>query len=230
MCVTATLAACSNTTSTKAIAVSPATYDGKTVTVVGVVKDMGHGAYLVSDREGHEIYLKNVNLEGRFPPRSGETAELTGVVDFEQIVKGNMHVIQTSLEAYACDHNGNYPNEKSDWTNHFPGGTPTAGRYPVNPFSGKAYEFGTDLFFFPDTLREQGACAVCESGEDCPFTGFSAPKGIPGTIVILGHTVERGYVQEYAITGFGKQTNEPLYDLVPASGAVQTKLYWVLHN
>ncbi len=250
LCVIAALAACGSPTTIKAVADNPVAYDGKTVTVTGVVKDMGHGAYMVSDREGHGVYLTNVNMEGRVPPGNGETAKLTGVVDLEWAVKYNMRVFQTVFEAWAVDHNGNYPNASISWKtgdgevigipNYLPGGdpigtdgTPVAGRYPTNPFSGKAYEFGKDLFFFPDTLKVEGANRKSEEGG--PFTGLSAPGGITGTIVILGyipdHVSEYGRVQEYAIIGFGKQTKNPMHDSEPAShdGASPTT-YFVLHN
>ena len=65
-------------------------------------------------------------------------------------VKNNMHLIQTCLEAYSTDHNGNYPNSDADWTDaedifyaYFPGGDPIGtdaspifGQAPLNPYTG----------------------------------------------------------------------------------------------
>lgn len=105
------------------------------------------------------------------------------------------------------------------------------GTYPVNPFTGKTYRLGTDMFFFPDTLRDPTSVDRKGAGApDSPFDGLKAPGGVPGTIVILGHT-PRGMatptLTRYAIVGFGDRIVRPL-DLTDLGKEQES--YYVLHN
>jgi type II secretory pathway pseudopilin PulG len=146
-------------------------------------------------------------------------------------VKNSMHVLQTALEAYATDHNGNYPSIESDWSNpedifcaYLPGGdpigtdgSPVCGQLPLNPYTGERYRGGKDLFYFPTRLTETGVNSIILADrEDCPFNGIEAPEGTQGTIVVLGYipdTAPFPAVQEY----------------VQDPAAIGT-IYFVLHN
>ena len=159
-------------------------------------------------------------------------------------VKNNMHVFQTALEAYATDHNGNYPGSDADWSDpedifyaYFPGGDPIGaegspifGQVPLNPYTGERYEYGKDLFYFPARLTESGVNSIIEADQaGCPYDGLEAPGGVQGTIVILGYTPEDAPLpapQEYAVIGYGRDVSSPTSDNDPSYG----KVYFALHN
>ncbi len=70
-----------------------------------------------------------------------------------------------------------------------------------------------DLFYFPDTIAEGADHTSALSDSACPYAGWSAPAGKPGTIVILGYSDRSVYpprVTEYGIIGFGKDVTAPL--------------------
>jgi general secretion pathway protein G len=160
-------------------------------------------------------------------------------------VKNNMHVFQTCLEAYATDHNGNYPSDESDWTDpediffaYFPGGDPIGtdgspiyGNVPLNPYTGIKYNFeNEDLFYETDIFDEQGQNASIRSDDDnCLYQDQSADY--QGTIQVLGYVPEAatdyGSVQEYGICGFGRDVSMPMYDRDELSDAF---IFFVLHN
>ncbi|MBM3315235.1 prepilin-type N-terminal cleavage/methylation domain-containing protein [candidate division WOR-3 bacterium] len=172
-------------------------------------------------------------------------------------VKNNMHVIQTSLEAYSVDHYGNYPNEDVSWEAFdetgiclwFPGGDPIGlegepkpGNFPVNPYDGKRYndeEKDVDLDY------EENYGAVDEPGmlarklgidEDCPYLEFGEVPEYPGGIGIATYVPEVGdysIPQEYGIYGFGRDITFPMYDLDPLCDDPTSEDFWiffVLHN
>lgn len=120
----------------------------------------------------------------------------------------------------------------------FPGGNPFTGEavlHPVNHYTNDRYRCGHDLFYFPSHLREPISCAIkWASDENCPYRDLEAPKGIPGTIVILSYTPQGGIGPEkYGIVGFGRNTDEPLYasDSVSArNNQASERTYFVLHN
>jgi len=157
-------------------------------------------------------------------------------------VRNAMHVVQTALEAYAADHEGHYPSE-AEWAAdgrmraYFPGGDPTAdgepavGRLPANPYTGREYEPGIDLFYYSGHL-EAGQNGILESGDDlCPYAGFEAPQARPGTIVILGSTDETQkptHVLEYGICGFGRDTSDPMSE--PDKANPGDRVYFVLSD
>jgi hypothetical protein len=169
-------------------------------------------------------------------------------------VKHAMRVIQTALEAYSTDHNGNYPGRDRSWltsgddilvSSYFPGGdpfgvdgSPLAGQLPINPYTREQYRDGHDLFYGQAScfgvLRE-GAGGLCQAGEaECPYRGLRAPNGVSGTIVILTHVPKdspSGAVLEYGICGFGPDANTPLHH-VPAGMPNEPRCweYFVLHN
>jgi prepilin-type N-terminal cleavage/methylation domain-containing protein len=163
-------------------------------------------------------------------------------------VKNNMHVIQTSLEAYAVDHNGNYPNVDADWSSYmddqiyfyFPGGDPIgvdgSGIYapsPINPYTGRRYNIeDEDLFYIPDGLDEAGYAAYVRNDDDeCPYDALEAEGGLQGTVMVLGYTPEDNpleCVQEYGMCGYGRDVSYPMFDLDPVEEGVF--IYFVLHN
>ena len=162
-------------------------------------------------------------------------------------VKNNMHVIQTSLEAYAVDHSGNFPGDDADWTAdddiiyaYFPGGdaigtggSPVYGHAPINPYTGARYNSADeDLLYLPGDLDEEGDNAAVRSDDDnCPYTDREADNGLQGTISVLGYipdTNPLNVVQEYGICGYGKDVTEPMFDRDNAEQDVF--IFFVLHN
>jgi prepilin-type N-terminal cleavage/methylation domain-containing protein len=160
-------------------------------------------------------------------------------------VKNNMHVFQTCLEAYATDHQGNYPSEESDWTDpediffaYFPGGDPIGidgspiyGNVPLNPYTGMKYNIeNEDLFYETGELSEQGQSAQVRSDDDeCPYLDLSVDY--QGTIEVLGYIPEAasdyGTVQEYGICGWGRDVTEPMFDRDEIN---EEYIFFVLHN
>jgi prepilin-type N-terminal cleavage/methylation domain-containing protein len=162
-------------------------------------------------------------------------------------VKNNMHVIQTCLEAYATDHNGNYPSgDNSDWMDvediffaYFPGGDPIGtdgspiyGRAPLNPYTGQRYNFeDEDLVFAYDELGEPGLCASVRSDDDdCPYADRTPDEELQGSIAVLGYTPDTNplnVVQEYGICGYGRDISNPMFDRDEVN---EEFIYFVLHN
>jgi prepilin-type N-terminal cleavage/methylation domain-containing protein len=160
-------------------------------------------------------------------------------------VKNNMHVFQTCLEAYATDHNGNYPSDESDWTDpediffaYFPGGDPIGvdgspiyGNVPLNPYTGMKYNIeNEDLFYDVDLFDEQGQNAQIRNDDDnCLYQDISVDY--QGTIEVIGYIPEAatdyGSVQEYGICGFGRDVSMPMFDRDELSDAF---IFFVLHN
>ena len=162
-------------------------------------------------------------------------------------VKNNMHVIQTSLEAYSTDHNGNYPNEDADWTDqedifyaYFPGGdpygsegSPIYGTAPMNPYTGIRYNLGDaeDLLWVPDELDASGLHAMVRSDdEECYYAEREADDDAQGTIAVLGYMPEENplmVVQEYGICGYGRDVMNPMFDRDEYN---EEFIFFVLHN
>jgi prepilin-type N-terminal cleavage/methylation domain-containing protein len=162
-------------------------------------------------------------------------------------VKNNMHVVQTCMEAYATDHNGNYPSEESDWTDvediffaYFPGGDPIGvdgspiyGNAPINPYTGIRYNYeDEDLLYLTDLLDEQGQNAQQRSDdEECPYADLEAENDLQGTIEVLGYIPEAasdyGTVQEYGICGYGRDVTQPMFDRDEIN---EEFIYFILHN
>jgi prepilin-type N-terminal cleavage/methylation domain-containing protein len=162
-------------------------------------------------------------------------------------VKNNMHVIQTSLEAYSTDHNGNYPSEDADWTDnedifysYFPGGDPIGsggspifGQAPMNPYTGIRYNLGDaeDLVLVADELDAPGLNAQTRSDdEDCYYADREADDGAQGTIAVLGYIPDENplaVMQEYGICGYGRDISEPMFDRDEVN---EEFIYFVLHN
>ena len=161
-------------------------------------------------------------------------------------VKNNMHVIQTSLEAYATDHSGNYPGSESDWTDpedifyaYFPGGdvygtdgSPRYGVAPINPYTGERYNStDEDMLYDYDELTDAGQNAQVRSDDDnCPYSAREADNDLQGTIAVLGYVPDdnpNDVVQEYGICGYGKDITECMYDRDEVN---EEFIYFVLHN
>lgn len=162
-------------------------------------------------------------------------------------VKNNMHVVQTSLEAYAVDHNGNYPGDESDWTDntdifyaYFPGGdpigsngSPIPGVAPINPYTGERYDAeDEDMVYSPTELDDPGQNAEVRSDDEaCPYDGRNADSDLQGTIAVLGYEDAANAlnaVQEYGICGYGKDITEPMFDRDQTDETVF--IFFVLHN
>jgi prepilin-type N-terminal cleavage/methylation domain-containing protein len=161
-------------------------------------------------------------------------------------VKNNMHVIQTCLEAYATDHNGNYPSvDNSDWTDpediffaYFPGGdpigtdgTPIYGNAPLNPYTGIKYNNDEEDLVFIDELEEQGQNAAIRSDdENCLYADRASDNDLQGAIAVLGYIAEGNplnVVQEYGICGYGRDLTNPMFDRDEVN---EEFIYFVLHN
>jgi hypothetical protein len=180
--------------------------------------------------------------------QESRAADTTRHDDPRSIVKSNMHIVQTALEAWTVDHYGAYPNRQVSWAQgdaqgmaaYMPGGdpfgengVPVAGKFPNNPFTGKEYESGRDLFYFPDTIAEPGVSSIATAADaKCPYIGLVAPAKVPGTILILGHPNEFGSTDEYGIAGYDADTTEPMYGIFPGPkpGDPEVKAFFVLHN
>jgi prepilin-type N-terminal cleavage/methylation domain-containing protein len=162
-------------------------------------------------------------------------------------VKNNMHVIQTALEAYATDHNGNYPGGDADWEDqedifyaYFPGGDPIGedgsplyGVAPLNPYTGTRYNLGdaVDLELVYDELSDPGQNAQVRSDdEDCPYADREPDDDAQGTISVLGYNPDTNpldVMQEYGICGYGRDITEPMFDRDEYN---EEYIYFVLHN
>jgi hypothetical protein len=95
------------------------------------------------------------------------------------------------------------------------------GHLPDNPFTGRRYRLGVDLFYFPDSLRNSGDNRrhLAEKGGHVPFAEMKAPKGRLGTMVILGYVPPDAAVPqptEYALVLFANDVNEPWHDSRPS--------------
>ncbi len=172
-------------------------------------------------------------------------------------VKNNMHVVQTSLEAFAVDHYGNYPIEDVSWDADddcgmvlwFPGGDPVGlegdpiiGKFPVNPYDGRRYNQDKEDLDYTETWfgeLERGANAAKRGDDeepDCPYIDFGDELEYQGAIGIATYFpdfAEEEIPQEYGIFGFGRDVTFPMYDLDPLCDDPTDDEFWiffVLHN
>ncbi len=186
----------------------------------------------------------------------GSERESLLVQSRERHVIRGMRVMQRVMESYGQDHGGNFPPPGMSWRTGdttgiavllpegntgrmlgIPTGAKSAGRFPWNPFTGEDYEYGRDLFYFPDTLPAPGRNAITSAADSlCPFRTMRPPKGIPGTIMILGYTppdAVDNQPSEYAIIGFGRADREPILDTrlqERDSSSATGYHYFVIHN
>ena len=149
-------------------------------------------------------------------------------------VKRSMYASQAAFVDYAIGHAGHYPYAGISWEPedddgmvlHFKSAGKVPTGTPFNPYTGERYSKGKDFFYQPEYLAETELNAVVDRTDArCPFVGLSAPKGMPGTIVILGWATpeDRGSPIEYAIVGYGRHTAEPM-------AGRRGRFFFVLHN
>lgn len=118
----------------------------------------------------------------------------------EASVKANMRTAQIAAESYATDSAGTYPPGESDtsYMTYFPGGSTnqtgaqTAGKLPLNPFSGKA----DNLVSAP---IGSGATAI----QDARTTGGSL--GAAGSVGYKAVADGSGNNTSYGVMGGGKK-------------------------
>jgi prepilin-type N-terminal cleavage/methylation domain-containing protein len=174
-------------------------------------------------------------------------------------VKNNMHVVQTSLEAYCVDHYGNLPAadavpfedpfalpEDGGIACWFPGGdpygagsggSPVCGRFPTNPYDALPYNddnkvIGLDLFYGDETGIDAGGAGYLAdmTSEDSPYIDAEPPEGVQGTICVAAYAADDVNVDEYGICGWGRDLLQPMYDFNPSADLTDLRVYFVLHN
>jgi prepilin-type N-terminal cleavage/methylation domain-containing protein len=167
-------------------------------------------------------------------------------------VKNNMHVVQTSLEAYAVDHMGNYPNEDVSWEYGdddggivcwFPGGDPIGtdgemipGNFPVNPYTGRRYNSDDEdeslMYVINDLIDEPGMAAQTRTDDDnCPWEEYECESEVQGSVAIQAYATDEQEelgAQEYGIAGWGRDLTNIMFDRDPIETDVF--IYFVLHN
>ena len=162
-------------------------------------------------------------------------------------VKDNMHVIQTSIEAYATDHYGAYP-IMDEWVAdagiafYWPGGDifavpdPLYGGAPINPYSAARYDMEANLLynggdFGPFEYSGQAAAVYGDDEQvDCPYldwvismSGGDDPTYQGAIVVGCYPDAEGGSApSEYGIAGWGRMYADGedhwcMYDLGPIS-------------
>jgi len=173
-------------------------------------------------------------------------------------VKNNMHITQTSLEAWAVDHYGIYPMadaapftegnlpEDGGIQAYFPGGdpfgtsgSPLLGRFPTNPYTASVMnEDVGDLVYGDDCSGsvedEPGVVSENypdnENGTDCVYDGLEQENDLPGSIEVATEANSTsGNVEEYGICGYGRDITEPMWDKAMISGT-EEKMFFILHN
>jgi prepilin-type N-terminal cleavage/methylation domain-containing protein len=144
-------------------------------------------------------------------------------------VKDNMHVMQTSIEAYAIDHMGTYP-PATDWTDatgivyYLPGGDiygwPDAliGNMPINPYNSLRYQFATNILYSSEYTEGDGVFSssiangqIAGIDPDCPYLTYFFTMSASDDPTNQGAIVIGTYpdaadcaVNEYGIAGWGR--------------------------
>lgn len=139
-----------------------------------------------------------------------------------------MELLRESLDS--CAHSaGSFPTMEYESVTA-PPWVPTD--LPRNPYTNAPYEFGRDLFYFPEALPHPGAGRISRSADvRCPYNRLSAPESVPGTVVVLGYTdPETEEVSEYAITGFGTDVTLPLWETQTLDDENQERVFLVLNG
>jgi len=150
------------------------------------------------------------------------------------VVKSNIQAFRAALDDYASENEGRYPKSGISWEMedddgmvlHFKNEYGLLTSIPFNPYTRERYRRGRDFFYLPEALAETELNAVNDRTDSrCPFVGLAAPRGMPGTIMILGWATpaDRGSPLEYAVVGYGRKTSEPLT-------IHRGRLFHVLHN
>jgi len=150
------------------------------------------------------------------------------------VVKRNMQAYRAALDDYAFANEGRYPKSVISWEKededgmvlHFKADNGLLTSIPFNPYTRQRYRKGMDFFYQPEDLAETELNAVTDRTDPrCPFVGLAAPRGMPGTIAILGWATpeDRSSPIEYAIVGYGRNTTEPL-------AGRRGRVFFALHN
>jgi len=137
------------------------------------------------------------------------------------VVKANMQAYKAAIDDFAFENEGRYPKSGISWEKededgmvlHFKADNGLLTSIPFNPYTRQRYRKGIDFFYEPEYLAETELNAVTNRTDPrCPFVGLAAPRGVPGTIVVLGWATpeDRSSPLEYAIVGYGRNTAEPL--------------------
>lgn len=148
------------------------------------------------------------------------------------VVKQNMRAYRAALDDFATQNEGRYPRSGISWEKededgmvlHFKADNGFLTSIPFNPYTHERYRNGKDFFYRPEDLVETELNAVTDRTDPrCPFTGLAALGGVPGTIVIMGWAPPEfhGSPIEYAIVGYGRNTDEPIR---------WSRNFFVLHN
>jgi hypothetical protein len=148
------------------------------------------------------------------------------------VVKQNMQAFRAALDDFATQNEGRYPKPGISWEKededgmvlHFKADNGFLTSIPFNPYTHERYRRGKDFFYRPEDLAETELNAVVDRTDSrCPFVGLTAPGGVPGTIVIVGWSPPEfhGSPIEYAIVGYGRNTDEPIR---------WSRNFFVLHN
>lgn len=172
-------------------------------------------------------------------------------------VKNNMHVFQTSLEAFATDHFGNYPSADEIGGDedafgeylgpYFPGGEiftgsddVIVGNCPTNPYTGQPYwsedvndfedlYYPHDDLYFDDPTERNILSLNAGAYSDCPYIDVAADGEVAGTIA-FGTWVNAGteMTEQYSIIGWGRMyEGPPMYDLTPNADDPTSEEFWV---
>ncbi|MBS4015603.1 MAG: prepilin-type N-terminal cleavage/methylation domain-containing protein [Candidatus Latescibacteria bacterium] len=175
-------------------------------------------------------------------------------------VKNNMHIIQTSLEAYATDHFGVFPvqpglvspAEEHALCFYFPGGDifnppeeGTFGNVPVNPYTGVRYNDDNvgyeDFIYGEDFVVDEPGILARKAGidEDCPYFDYEGANEDYAGFIAVAVWPETDVIelppQEYGIMGWGRNTAEddfPMYEISAAAEDLSQDfwVFFVLHN
>jgi prepilin-type N-terminal cleavage/methylation domain-containing protein len=158
-------------------------------------------------------------------------------------VKANMHVFQTTMEAWAVDNMGTYTDDYTTdlWLSYLPGGDNNdpgniiPGMMPTNPYSGTNYEDGTDIEYVPDMYDEGDAGIFGQIDEAysgaANYLDISGIDGAAGEVNIGGlipATSATGMPTQYGIWGYGSFPDDPLKTSGNADAG--NRIYFALHN
>jgi prepilin-type N-terminal cleavage/methylation domain-containing protein len=167
-------------------------------------------------------------------------------------VKNNMHVVQTTMEAFAVDHYGIFPmadaapftiDDDYGLSPYFPGGDPYGlsgsiiyGKFPVNPYDAVMYNMGDyeDLLYGDDAIYQTDIPGeVSSKREDdepaTPYADVECNSGMQGEIDACTFAdPNTDYVSEYGIVGYGRDISNPMFDRDPIDPSI--RIYFVLSN
>jgi prepilin-type N-terminal cleavage/methylation domain-containing protein len=172
-------------------------------------------------------------------------------------VKNNMHVLQTSIEAFATDHFGSYPyvaglisqGEEHPLVYYMPGGDiynppeeGTMGNVPVNPYTGVRYndnDPGFEDMTYGDLLEFDFSGQNSRTSgldEDCIYIDQAGLNEDYSGFITVGvwppADDELLPPLEYGIIGWGRNTEEddyPMYDIAAGTDDPFTTDNWIFY-